>query len=375
MKSAILAVALLLASAPVARAQPELSAKQKKQAAKFLREARKEKAAGDELAGKKRTQKKAMARYRRAAMFYHEVHELLPVPGVVFELAEVYDARGEAAWARRGYRRYLELDPDGEHAEAAEERAAAMEAMLAAGDGAEGERGLDPTPVFGEEPKLKPKPKPKPKVNVKPTPQPRPMPDRSAHPERSASPGDARSRREPEPEPEPEPRRPRRRAPEEGGVEHSGGARARGAGEAGEEIDPETETGAEAETETEPERDDLTAKPGRTLRWSGIATAGAGVLFVGLAVKYGVDARSASNALSNKESQWTDEDAALIEKGETADKRLKLFSVLGGAALVGGGVLYYLGHRKDARAGAEASAWAPVVSPDGVGIAWTGRFE
>ena len=85
---------------------------------------------------------------------------------------------------------------------------------------------------------------------------------------------------------------------------------------------------------------------------------------------YGVEARSISAELSGVD-RWTTDRLARFDDGERAEARAIGFSIAGGALLVGGGVLYWLGRRGE-RAGVELGA---AVGPSGeVAVAAGGRF-
>ncbi len=116
-----------------------------------------------------------------------------------------------------------------------------------------------------------------------------------------------------------------------------------------------------------------TKKTGAGLRYAGIGTAVLGVAVLGLGVKYGLDASSAENDLSAKQGPWTAADIDRIDDGERANRNMILFSAIGAAGIVGGGVLYYLGagtgHAKETH-----SRITPLLSPTRATISWTGNF-
>jgi hypothetical protein len=134
----------------------------KKKASKLVLQASRHKRNGDKFSKKKKTERKAMGAYAKAATAYIEAYSLVEEPATVFKLAEIYAARGERTWALRGYLRYLKLEPDGADAMEAGERIAELEPLVAA----DAEAGkalpedehpeLDPTVVFGlaEAPKV-----------------------------------------------------------------------------------------------------------------------------------------------------------------------------------------------------------------------------
>lgn len=159
------------------------TAREKKKARKLVLSAGRHKRKGDKYAKhkSKRYKKKAAKEYRAAVTAYLESFSLVEDDDVVFKLAEVYRARGESRWALRGYEHYLELQPNGSHAESAQAQVDALTAALAdAGeDEGVGPNDLDPTAVFGLEPpppEEKPEPPPEAKPEPKPAPEPEPEP-------------------------------------------------------------------------------------------------------------------------------------------------------------------------------------------------------
>ncbi|TMQ05701.1 MAG: hypothetical protein E6J90_40955 [Deltaproteobacteria bacterium] len=100
------------------------------------------------------------------------------------------------------------------------------------------------------------------------------------------------------------------------------------------------------------QRSDSLERRARLERWAGIAGGALGAVSLGIAVKYGLDARSAARFITDyrDNNQWTD--AALVRdtEGRSAQTRMIWFTSLGGATVIGGGILYLLGHRDDAEA-------------------------
>lgn len=87
------------------------------------------------------------------------------------------------------------------------------------------------------------------------------------------------------------------------------------------------------------------------LRIAGVATAGAGVVAVGVAVKLGLDARADADAITHHVGPWTSADATTYANGQAANRNMAIAYVVGGACIATGGVLYWLGVRR-ARVGA-----------------------
>lgn len=195
---ALIAWLIVALAAPRVATADEPSKADKKKAGKLVLEASRHKRNGDKHAKKKKTQKKAMGEYAKAANAYIEAYTWVEDPVTVFKLAEVYEARGERSWALRGYKRYLVIDPDGGSAGKASDRVADLEPLVAA-DAATGKAlpedehpELDPTAVFGlaEEPKVE---EPEPPPVEEPIEQPIERPTKAPKPRATkASPSDGK---------------------------------------------------------------------------------------------------------------------------------------------------------------------------------------
>lgn len=116
---------------------------------------------------------------------------------------------------------------------------------------------------------------------------------------------------------------------------------------------------------------DRATSRGKWLRYGGLGAAGLGAIFLGVGIKYGLDARSAADQVSGHEGAWDKESLALEKSGPRAEKRFLLFTALGGAAIIGGGVLYWMGMRADEEG---STVVTPTASDDGAGVAVMGRF-
>ena len=125
-------------------------------------------------------------------------------------------------------------------------------------------------------------------------------------------------------------------------------------------IEPPKQTPVDGPVGTEP------AAPGRTLRISGLAVGGVGVASIATGVFFGLRARSQSRDLNNAD-EW---DPSLESSAKRADRNAKILLGVGGAALIGGGVLFYLGMRAE-----QSSQVAIIPSTDGATLAWSFRFE
>ena len=101
------------------------------------------------------------------------------------------------------------------------------------------------------------------------------------------------------------------------------------------------------------------------LRYAGIATAGAGAIALGLGVKYGLDARSASNYISHFTGTWGPTEEQRYLDGQTANHDMKIAYLVGGGLVTAGAVLYWVGSRVQA---------VPVASTQSVGVAAAGSW-
>jgi hypothetical protein len=114
---------------------------------------------------------------------------------------------------------------------------------------------------------------------------------------------------------------------------------------------------------------------GERLRLAGMATAGAGVVALGVGVAFGLSARGISNDLSGHDQDdgpWTDAELDSQAKGKRHEKWMFVATGVGGACVIGGAVLYYLGSKR--RSDDAALTAAPIVGQDSLGFALSGRF-
>lgn len=114
--------------------------------------------------------------------------------------------------------------------------------------------------------------------------------------------------------------------------------------------------------------------PGRGLRLAGMVSAGAGVIAVGMGVKFGLDARGISDDIDGHTSgEWPEELLARQADGERAERNMFILTGAGAAAIVAGGVLYYMGHRAR-REGADPAVAVTPVTGGGMGLVFSGEF-
>lgn len=252
--AALVAVALGLTSLP-ARAQPRAG-----QAGDVTEDdravARRHFLRGKEL--------HAAGNYREAATAYLEAYERFPAPAFLYNVAQVYRLAGDREAALVHYRRYLELEPEGEGSADAREFIATLEAAI----GSEAGRGAS---------------------------------DGAAQPE--------------------EPADTRRADP----------------------IDP-------IERSHSPVDRRLGGSPGRGKKIAGASIGAVGAVGLGVAVAFGLKARSAADELDAYEGPWGETQDQTYQDGETAERTMLLSAAVGGAALATGAILYVLGSRESRRA-------------------------
>ena len=113
--------------------------------------------------------------------------------------------------------------------------------------------------------------------------------------------------------------------------------------------------------------------PGSGLRLAGMVSAGAGLIAIGIGVKFGLDARGISDDINaHTAGEWPEELLARQADGERAERNMLLLTGAGAAAIAAGGVLYYFGHRAR-REAPPAAAVAPLAG-GGLGLVFSGRF-
>ena len=106
---------------------------------------------------------------------------------------------------------------------------------------------------------------------------------------------------------------------------------------------------------------------------AGIASATLGAASLAVAVYYGAKAKSISDDITSHgtNESWPENIGALEARGQRYESRQNMFLLVGGAAIVTGGILYFVG-RAD-RLSSETIV-APTVSSSGAGISFTRGF-
>lgn len=120
----------------------------------------------------------------------------------------------------------------------------------------------------------------------------------------------------------------------------------------------------------EPGIDSPAAKPGATMKMAGLATAGVGGALVITGIIFGRMASSAESDLNalNSGGTWTQEQQDTYDSGERNNKIAIVSLVMGGAAVVTGGALYFLGRSKES---STSVAIVPSKSGTSVAVGWS----
>jgi tetratricopeptide (TPR) repeat protein len=111
-------------------------------------------------------------------------------------------------------------------------------------------------------------------------------------------------------------------------------------------------------------------KRGKGLRIAGLSTMAAGVLLAGMGVYFGVQAKSDADAVSDYTGPWGPEQEDLEARGQRNEMLFFVLTGTGAAAIIGGGVLYYLGLRQLK----ESPAVAIIPAAGGFHVSWALAF-
>jgi hypothetical protein len=114
----------------------------------------------------------------------------------------------------------------------------------------------------------------------------------------------------------------------------------------------------------------MSPRPGRRLRIAGLAAGGVGLACAGVSVAFGFHLESIEKEQQARFNQGLSYEPDRIRAGEAADRNQYIAAALAGTFVVGGVVMYLVGHRQGRAA--STTAWMPVVGPDVAGIAITG---
>src|SRR5262249_9962923 len=111
--------------------------------------------------------------------------------------------------------------------------------------------------------------------------------------------------------------------------------------------------------------------PGRGLRIAGMGTGAAGAIAIGVGVAFGLRAR----AIGSETATWDTFDPQRYAEGKAAQRNMIIFTGVGAAALVAGGVLFYLGGQAGPTAeSGKGLTLAPAIGPAEIRLTAAGRF-
>ncbi|HWU90905.1 MAG TPA: tetratricopeptide repeat protein [Kofleriaceae bacterium] len=115
---------------------------------------------------------------------------------------------------------------------------------------------------------------------------------------------------------------------------------------------------------------DAPARPGRTLRIAGIAAGGVGVACAGAALAFGLRLESIEKEQLKRRDQGLPYEPDRVSAGQASERNQYIAAALAGTFVVGGAVLYWVGHRQGRDT--PTTAWMPMVGSDVAGITMTG---
>ncbi len=113
---------------------------------------------------------------------------------------------------------------------------------------------------------------------------------------------------------------------------------------------------------------------GGGLRAAGWVAAGIGVLAVGGGIYYGLRANELEDEVSSPPA-WSNDLADKVDEGESAAFRANLLIGVGAAAVVGGGVLLYLGYRSGTTEASPRTQVRGLLAPGVAGFVVQGSFQ
>jgi tetratricopeptide (TPR) repeat protein len=126
---------------------------------------------------------------------------------------------------------------------------------------------------------------------------------------------------------------------------------------------------------------DLTQPPpataehaGKGMEYAGLGIAGLGAIGLGAGVYFGIQAKNASDTISNHKisDPWPANIKQIEADGKSDQTKQIGFLVGGGIAVVAGAVVYFVGHNR-AESGEHVSL-APVLTPNSVGLSLGGSY-
>jgi tetratricopeptide (TPR) repeat protein len=266
--------------------------------------------------------------YNDAIKEWREAYRLKDNPAFLFNIAQAYREIGDLPKAVMFFENYLKESKNAPNRIDVEKRVAELKSLIA------GQQASSRRPPTGPvDPGATPAPLP-----VEPTPRAATLVPKPA-----------------EAPPEPEPKAPPEPEPKDGPEEK-----------------PEAEPVAQTVAETTPS----SASPGKTKRIAAYASGATGVVLLATGIVFGMKANSAQSevetAVANGDT-WTDDLDAKDASGRSAAMMSNVTLGLGAAAIVSGGVLFYLG--RSAKAAERSTVGlVPRIGRDGLSVSLAGKF-
>lgn len=273
----------------------------------------------------------------KAIQEYLRAYEYSKHPQMLFNVAQVYLTKGDKIMARAYYEQYVRLEPNGPGAKVASTRIAELSAEL------ERERQVTPQPASL-------------------------APAGNAGRDRDASVGTGSSHAEPSAASKENSNLPPRA---NGGDGPSSPGTTPGSVPAGAASNVNVNNVNNVNVTVPPttvriEREETSAGKS-SVAW--LVIGGAGIVALGVAAKFGLDAKSASDTV---EDRW---DPKVYAEGQDAEKAMFLWTGIGAAAIVTGSVIYYLSGRAERPNGSkDALTLAPSAGDSSVMLFVHGGF-
>jgi hypothetical protein len=260
-----------------------------------------------------------LGEFDQAIAEFKQAYAISGAPGLLFNIAQAYRLQGDYKQALYFYKTYLRLLPDAVNRADVEQRIAEMEKLMADQAKIDEAKPKGTIPPDGGQPTDSGKPK---EGDEKPL---------DEKPKQVVTNGDTKVTVDEKPAAD------------------------------GAKIEKQKDTGG--------------SRPGRGKKMIGLSTMGVGVVLLGTGVYFGLQASSASDEISGVSSNggtWTPELEQKYADGQSAQTTSFVLYGLGGAALIGGAAVYYMGMKADTDA-AEGMAFVPLRGGGGA-VVWSGQF-
>jgi hypothetical protein len=112
--------------------------------------------------------------------------------------------------------------------------------------------------------------------------------------------------------------------------------------------------------------------PGKGLKTTGLVVGGVGVVSLGLGIYFGIQAKKISDDITENEEMWRNDIISYQDKGQRNEYLQITFLAVGGAAVIGGALLYMKGRSKTKAA--ESMTVTPSMSSGSASLTLSGAF-